>query len=196
VSFTIFEPWESATLGPNPTVNRRRVDPRLTAHRGELGDGENLFYTKPINITGVAGLNDVTGIATIKGTCTTCHDNPDAGNHSSPRFFRIGIESPFLDENVLASNLIDFPKYVLSDVSDSSKFVVTTDPGLALRTGKLADVGRFKPPQLRGLGERAPFFHNGAAKSLNDVVNFYNKRFNIGFTDEEIRLVVLFLQQT
>jgi hypothetical protein len=196
VSFTVFEPWESATLGPNPTVRGRRVNAGLTTHRGEIGDGENLFYTKPINITGVAGLNDVTGQAVIKGTCTTCHNNPDAGNHSSPRFFRIGIESPFLDEIVLAGNLIDFPKYVLASNADSSKFVVTTDPGLALRTGKLADLGRFKPPQLRGLGSRAPYFHNGAAKSLNDVVNFYNKRFNIGFTDDEIRLVVLFLQQT
>ncbi len=195
VSFTVFEPWESATLGPNPTVDGRKQNPAITKRRGEIGDGENLFYTKPINIVGVAGLNDVTGLAVIKGTCTTCHDNPDAGNHSSPRFFNIGIASPFLSENPLAANLNDYPVYVLSRNGDGS-VLATTDPGLALRTGKAADVGRFKPPILRGLGARAPYFHNGAAKSLNDVVDFYNTRFNIGFTADEIRKVVLFLQQT
>jgi len=30
--------------------------------------------------------------------------------------------------------------------------------------------------------------------TLNDVVRFYNTRFNIGFTSEEIRKVVLFLR--
>ena len=49
---------------------------------------------------------------------------------------------------------------------------------------------------LRGLGARAPYFHNGEARDLTDVVRFYNQRFNIGFTAEEIRKVVLFLQQT
>ena len=68
--------------------------------------------------------------------------------------------------------------------------------GLALRTGKFNDLGKFKVPQLRGLGNRAPYFHNGAAATLNDVLRFYNQRFNIGFTAEEMRLVVLFLQQT
>jgi len=47
---------------------------------------------------------------------------------------------------------------------------------------------------LRGLGSRAPYFHNGSANTLNDVVRFYNTRFNIGFTSEEIRKVVLFLR--
>jgi cytochrome c peroxidase len=27
---------------------------------------------------------------------------------------------------------------------------------------------------------RAPYFHNGSARTLLDVVNFYNQRFNIG----------------
>jgi hypothetical protein len=31
---------------------------------------------------------------------------------------------------------------------------------------------------------RAPYFHNGAAASLNQVVNFYNDRFRVGLTEE------------
>jgi cytochrome c peroxidase len=195
ISFIIYEPWESETLGPNPTVNGTAQDATLTKNRGEIGDGENIFYTKPINITGVAGLNDVTGQSVIHGTCTTCHNNPDVGNHSRPRFFNIGTSSPFLGDNPLAGALIDFPKYVIQRNSDGVH-QTTTDPGLALRTGQYADVGRFKVPNLRGLANRAPYFHNGQAATLTDVLNFYNQRFGIGFTSEEIRKVVLFLQQS
>ena len=50
----------------------------------------------------------------------------------------------------------------------------TTDPGRALITGKWADIGKFKGPILRGLAARAPYFHNGFAATLDDVVDFYD----------------------
>jgi len=37
---------------------------------------------------------------------------------------------------------------------------------------KCADVGKTKGPILRGLSARAPYFHNGAAKTLDDAVEF------------------------
>ena len=37
--------------------------------------------------------------------------------------------------------------------------------------------------QLRGLSARAPYFSNGSAASLREMVDFYDRRFNIGFTD-------------
>jgi len=61
--------------------------------------------------------------------------------------------------------------------------IQTTDPGRALITGKWADIGKFKGPILRGLSARAPFFHNGSAATLQDVVNFCDIRFDIGLTD-------------
>src|SRR6266540_2700560 len=68
ISFVIFEAWESETLGPRPTVNGVLQDATLTKNRGELGDGENIFYTKPMVLKGVPGLNDVSGGApTIQG---------------------------------------------------------------------------------------------------------------------------------
>jgi len=38
---------------------------------------------------------------------------------------------------------------------------------------------------VRGLAARAPYFHNGSAATLLDVVEFYNQRFNLGFTDQQ-----------
>ena len=47
---------------------------------------------------------------------------------------------------------------------------------------------------LRGLSSRAPYFHNGSAASLKDVVDFYDSRFNIGFTDQEKNDLIAFLR--
>jgi len=191
-------PWESETLGANPKVNGVAVPAATTKARGEIGDGENLFYNTLFKITNVPGLNGPNDGANagkvIQGTCTTCHSNPDVGNHSRARFFNIGIADPN-PGNVGLFNMADFPQYTFRN-STGSQQVTFTDPGLALRTGKFADLGKFKVPQLRGLANRGPYFHNGAANTLTDVVNFYNRRFNIGFTAEQIGLVVKFLEQT
>jgi hypothetical protein len=182
-SITAFEPWESADLGPS-------TDP-VVIRRGQIGDGENTFYNRPFNVSGVTGLNDVTGQTTVSVTCTTCHNTPQAGTNSSARFFDTGVADAS-GANPLFTP--DFPIYTFRNAAGSQRSV--TDPGLAIRTGKFADLGRFKTPSLRGLGARAPYFHNGSAKTLNDVVNFYNTRFGIGLSQTEITNLVLFLQQT
>jgi cytochrome c peroxidase len=71
--------------------------------------------------------------------------------------------------------------------------VQTTDLGRALITGKWADVGKVKGPILRGLASRAPYFHNGSAATLADVLVFYDMRFNIGFTPQEKADLIAFL---
>lgn len=70
---------------------------------------------------------------------------------------------------------------------------VVTDPGRALITGLWKHVGRFKGPVLRGLAGRAPYFHNGSAASLRDVVNFYDVRFGLGLSDAQKSDLVAFL---
>jgi cytochrome c peroxidase len=69
-----------------------------------------------------------------------------------------------------------------------------TDLGRALISGKCADLGKVKGPILHGLAARAPYFHNGSAATLDDVVNFYDQRFNIGLTDQEKADLVAFLK--
>jgi cytochrome c peroxidase len=46
---------------------------------------------------------------------------------------------------------------------------------------------RTKGPILRGLAARAPHFHNGAARNLSELLDFYNHRFQMNLTDEEKR---------
>jgi cytochrome c peroxidase len=86
----------------------------------------------------------------------------------------------------------DMPVYTLRHTI-THEIKIVTDPGRALITGKWKDVGRFKGPILRGLAGRGPYFHNGSAATLLDVVNFYEKRFEIGLTEQEKADLVAFL---
>jgi cytochrome c peroxidase len=85
------------------------------------------------------------------------------------------------------------PVYTLRNLQ-SGETVRTTDPGRALITGRWSDVGRFKGPILRALASRAPYFHNGSARTLDEAVDFYDKRFAIRFTAREKADLVAFLR--
>jgi cytochrome c peroxidase len=47
------------------------------------------------------------------------------------------------------------------------------DPGLAAVTGRTEDEGRFRPPSLRNVALTAPYFHDGSAATLDDVLDHY-----------------------
>ncbi len=49
------------------------------------------------------------------------------------------------------------------------------DPGREDVTHKRGDTGRFKVPTLRDLASRAPYMHDGSAKTLFDVLQIYAK---------------------
>ena len=70
---------------------------------------------------------------------------------------------------------------------------MTNDPGMALLTGKCADIGKFTLPQLRALAAREPYFHDGTAQTLKDVVAFYDKRFAIGLSARDQQDLINFL---
>ena len=61
-------------------------------------------------------------------------------------------------------------------------------------TGKWLDIGKFKGPILRGLAGRAPYFHNGSAATLDEAIDFYESRFNLGLTPQEKSDLIAFLR--
>jgi cytochrome c peroxidase len=69
----------------------------------------------------------------------------------------------------------------------------TTDPGKALVSGLCSDFNRGNGPILRGLAVCAPYFHNGAAANLHELVNFYNQRFAMQLTEEQKQNLEAFL---
>jgi cytochrome c peroxidase len=119
-------------------------------------------------------------------TCSRCHNAFNAGSDSNAQFFNTGIAAA-------NRRTPDLPLYTLRNNATGVR-VLTTDPGRALVTGRFADVGKFKIPTLRGLGPRAPYFHNGSAPTLDAVVSFYDTRFNIGLTAQDRADLAAFLR--
>ncbi|HEY1801389.1 MAG TPA: hypothetical protein VGG46_10690 [Terriglobales bacterium] len=165
---------------------------RQSGARQSIARGEVLFNTFPIPITGVVGLNDALGQKTVAGTCSTCHDAPNAGDHSVSLALNIGITDYPAHPGLDISGL---PVYTVQcNLTNPPTIMRTTDIGRAMVTGKCSDVGKTKGPILRGLSARAPYFHNGSAGTLNDVVTFYNMRFNMGLTVQQQTDLVAFLK--
>ena len=68
-----------------------------------------------------------------------------------------------------------------------------TDAGAGNITGRWSDLGRFKTPTLRALAARAPYFHNGTAATLEDVVLHYELSLGFSFSAGERADLVAFL---
>jgi cytochrome c peroxidase len=59
-------------------------------------------------------------------------------------------------------------------------------------TGDLS--GGIKVPGLKGVSLTAPYFHDGSAATLLDVVNRFNSRDGLGLTDTEKAQLVEYLK--
>jgi len=174
-AFTLFAAWEPSAPQSG-----------LTSLQKSIGRGEHIFNTRVFNITGVGGLNGPLDAsqAPIPGTCTTCHNSPEVGNHSSPLPINIGVADASLN-SAAQKNLSVRHLPIYSFRSKVTGQVVTvTDPGRALITGRFRDIGKLKGPILRGLAAREPLFHNGSA-TIAQAVNFYNARFAIGLSSQD-----------
>jgi len=181
-AFSLFAAWSALKSSPR--------DPFTDARRA-IARGEQLFNSRAITISGVAGLNGqtfangVTVPASITGSCTTCHDSPNAGSHSVKAPLNIGVADP--------ERAAYLPIYTLRNRMTNA-LVRTTDPGRAMITGNWSDIGKFKGPVLRAVAARAPYFHNGSAATLEEVVDFYDTRFNMNLTAQEKADLVAFLR--
>ena len=75
-------------------------------------------------------------------------------------------------------------------------FYVTTRPPAALQNKQVVletTLGTIVMQQLRGLAARPPYFANGSAQTLREVVDFYDRRYNIGYTEQEKQDLVNFM---
>jgi hypothetical protein len=181
--FDLYKSWRQ--LSPTDEQDEKRRS---------IARGQKIFNSVPIQITAVGGINDPVTLPVLVGTCGSCHDTPNVGSHSVPDLLDIGISNGGASRSP-GLNLLGLPTFMLECTSGplAGQLFETTDPGRALITGQCADIGKFKIPTLRGLAARAPYFHNGAAATLSDVVTFYDRRFSIGLTKREKQDLVNFL---
>ncbi|ACY17566.1 cytochrome c peroxidase [Haliangium ochraceum] len=128
----------------------------------------------------------VRGQAIFNLQCGGCHNLQNVGTSLAPLFFDIWVSAP-------ERRTPDMPLYTLRNLQ-TGELRQTTDPGRALVTGAWADVGRFKTPTLRALAARAPYFHNGAAATLDEVLEHYEDALDFVFSEQERRDLLRFLE--
>jgi cytochrome c peroxidase len=100
-----------------------------------------------------------------KGHCTACHWGP---NFTDGRFHNIGVKPQ--DPNKV----------------DQGRYEITKDP---------KDRGAFKTPTVRDASLRAPYLHDGSEKSLESLVDFYNRGGDTHDSDLDPLIVPLGLSQ-
>jgi hypothetical protein len=189
----IFNPFDAWSALPSQ-------DPRAAVARGQA-----IFNSMPITITGVSGINDDAGagglgLPALVGTCGTCHDTPNVGNHSFPTPLNIGTGDPSPDNPSLNLGNLDIgylPRITVCQTDatgqPTNNCKTTSDLGQGLIDGNFDHIGKIKGPVLRGLSARAPYFHNGSGRTLLDVVRFYEHRFGLVLTPGQESDLVAFL---
>ncbi|HEX6274890.1 MAG TPA: hypothetical protein VFZ53_17730 [Polyangiaceae bacterium] len=119
-------------------------------------------------------------------SCRGCHNAQNNGSNTNGTLFDIGASRAEFREPGM-------PLYTVRNIATGEERQ-TTDPGRALRSGRWADMDRFKTPSLRGISARAPYFHNGIAKTLRDVVIHYEVALGFVYTNDERKDLVAFLE--
>ena len=173
-----FSPWED-----------QKEDPRLTAaersFRASVARGAKVFRDRTFLISDSAGVNSPMGFGNpVRNSCVFCHNMSQMGMDVAPGQVDLGTTNlPFADPQP------DLPLFRITCKGAPhphyGPVIFTHDPGYTLTTGRCADVGRITLQSLRGLAARAPYFSNGSAKDLRAVIDYYDRRYDIGYTEQE-----------
>ena len=171
--------------------------------RESVQRGHDVFFFRTFWISDAMHINTVGLGNPIKRTCATCHGMHMTGMDTANGWMDVGttnhpwaLEPP---ESPWAEELPPLPLFRLTCREDLpphpflGREIYTQDPGRALISGKCEDIGAIVIQQMRALAARPPYFSNGSAASLRELVDFYDRRFNIRFTEQERIDLVNFL---
>jgi hypothetical protein len=189
--FGSFAMWQdlAPTAKDTDTVRKQKL------FKASVARGADLFYKRRFIINNVGKYNDKGLGNPFKRSCGSgCHNTLLMGMDLAPGYMDLGLNNlPW------ANTRPDLPLFkVVCDTAAApqsylGRVIYTHDPSRALITGKCVDVGASMTQQSRGLAARAPYFMNGSAANLRELVDFYDRRFNIGYTESEKQDLVNFL---
>ncbi|MEJ5975319.1 hypothetical protein WG901_01625 [Novosphingobium sp. PS1R-30] len=163
----------------------KTLTPAQLEFRRSVARGARVFRDKTFLITDSSGINSRIGFGNpVRNSCVFCHNMTQMGNDVAPGQVDLGTTTlPFADP------MPDLPLFRVTCLKTPhphyGRVFYTMDPGFALTTGRCADSGKITLQSMRGLSARAPYFSNGLAKDLRGVVDYYERRYNIGYTEQE-----------
>lgn len=184
--FPMGDVWQA----PAPGNSAEQVAMRESIRRGQEVFHFRTFWIKDSMHLNTVGLGNPT-----KRTCATCHGMHMTGMDSANGWMDIGTtnlpwarevpRNPWTDERELMPLFKVTCKASVPPHPYLGRVIYTQDPGRALMSGKCNDVGTIVMQQFRGLAARAPYFSNGSASNIAELINFYDRRYNIGYTELE-----------
>lgn len=175
-----FAPWENIS-----SAEAAKLTPDQLAFRKSVARGARVFREKTFLITDTAGINSRIGFGNpVRNSCVFCHNMSQMGNDVAPGQVDLGTTTlPFADP------WDDLPLFKVTCTGRPhphyGRVIYTYDPGFALTSGRCADVGKITLQSMRGLSARPPYFSNGLAKDLRGIVDYYERRYSIGYTEQE-----------
>ena len=182
----LFSAWAATPPAPPAPGRPPAAKTAEVLARESIARGERLFNGRRFSIAGVAGFNDEIGRDPVQGTCSSCHSTPNVGTHSVPRMMNTGVSAA-------NRRTADLPLYTLRNRTTLATMRVT-DIGSAMQTGLWKDIGKMKVPSLRGLESRSPYFHDGSENDIAQLVGFYDRRFAIGLSGQDVADLTAFLK--
>ena len=195
--FPLAGQWKQLPRTANEADNARN------AARESIARGHDVFMFRTFWIRDSMHLNTVGLGNPAKRTCSTCHGMHMTGMDTANGWMDIGTTNlPWATEVPLNPWTAARPQMPLFRITCKpevtphpflGRVIYTQDPGRALISGQCNDVGTIVMAQFRGLAARAPYFSNGSAGTLRELVDFYDRRYNIGYSEQERQDLVNFL---
>ncbi|MCZ6631795.1 MAG: cytochrome-c peroxidase [bacterium] len=140
-----------------------RIARAIAAFERSLITGESPFdlfeYGGPEGSMSEAAIRGLTVFRGKKTRCPLCHTG---FNYTDEDFHNIG----------LGWDKADLTLYEKTKNPDDIKHI---DPGRYALTKDPNHFGAIKTPTLREVARTAPYMHNGSVKTLEEIVDFYNK---------------------
>jgi hypothetical protein len=188
--FHFFDMWSKPGAASDPQAD----------FRASVARGNDIFLNRRFWVKDVAHINSIGLANPAKRTCAVCHNAQTSGMDLAPGWVDLGTTNfPTWTESPVWSESPELPVFKLTCRPDSpphpflGREIYTSDPGRALVTGHCADIGAITMGQFRGLAARAPYFANGSAKDLRELVDYYDRRFDMRLSSQDKQDLINFL---
>jgi hypothetical protein len=175
------------------------ADPQA-AFRASVARGNDIFINRRFWVKDVAHINSIGLANPAKRSCAVCHNAQTSGMDLAPGWVDLGTTNyPTWTEPKVWTESSDLPLFKLTCKANArphaflGRVIYSADPGRALVTGRCTDIGAITMGQFRGLAARAPYFSNGSAKDLRELVDYYDRRFDIRLSSQEKEDLINFL---
>ena len=174
-----YKPYFDAAFGKGESVTMDNAAKAIATYERTLITPDSAYDryvsgdAKAMSAAGVRGMKSFESAG-----CTSCHSGAAFNGPALP------IGTGFF---------MKFPTY--PDAALVRQYDLESDQGRFLVTGNDADRYMWRVPTLRNLVYTAPYFHNGAVKTLPDAVRVMAKlQLDKNLTDDEVTDIVAFLE--